>query len=288
MLSLNLSVDYKTKPGVLKNACLRIETGEIVGLAGQSGSGKSTLSMAVLGLLGRGSAKVSGEVLFNGIDLLLASERELRSLRGREIALVLQSALSSLNPSMSVGKHLWEAWCAHSGESRKVWLARVMQLLNDVGLPAAEEFLKRYPRELSVGIAQRVLIAMSVLHRPGLLIADEPTSALDLITQAETLKLFQQMNQQFGTAILFISHDLLSVASLCQRVAILHEGAIVESGPTAKVFSKPLHPYTRSLMGALPGLPPIEASATSDLLNLAFGADTDTVKDAERVSREPR
>ncbi len=275
LLSVCITVSYRNKPLVLRDAVLELAPGEIVGLAGQSGSGKSTMSLAILGLLSRRHAEVSGKVLFNGVDLLTASEKQLRSIRGQQIALVLQSALSALNPSMSVGGHLWEAWRAHSREGREIWLPRVQELLTEVSLPCDEAFLNRYPRELSVGIAQRVLIGMSVLHRPSLLIADEPTSALDVITQSETRKLFQRMNQRFGTAILFISHDLLSVAAMCERVAILHDGCVVETGPTAAVFAKPIHPYTASLIHALPGLP--QGNETMDLLNLATGLQsTDT------------
>ena len=258
-----------------------METGETVGLAGQSGSGKSTMALAILGLMDRRTAAVTGEVVFNGTDLLKASEKQMRGIRGKEISLVLQSALSSLNPAMTVGRHLWEAWRAHSADGRGLWRQRVFQLLADVSLPANDAFLERYPRELSVGIAQRVLIAMSVLHRPSLLIADEPTSALDLITQSETLKLFQGMNERFGTAILFISHDLLAVASLCRRVAILNEGTIVETGPTASVFANPKHPYTAKLIRSLPGLP--QAAATGDLLRLSAATQTFEVGTANSV-----
>ncbi len=284
LLSVNITAGYVGKPQVLLNACLRIEPGETVGLAGQSGSGKSTMALAILGLMNRRTAVVSGEVLFNGADLLKANEKQLRALRGKEIALVLQSALSSLNPSMTVGRHLWEAWRAHSAEGREKWRQRVFQLLDDVSLPSNEDFLAKYPRELSVGIAQRVLIAMSVLHEPSLLIADEPTSALDVITQSETLKLFKGMNERFGTAILFISHDLLAVASLCQRVAILNEGTIVETGPTASVFANPRHPYTGKLIRSLPGLP--QAAAVGDLLRLAAATQTEVVGFEETITRE--
>ena len=286
LLAVNLTVGYAGKPHVLRNACLELEPGETVGLAGQSGSGKSTMSLAILGLMNRRGATVSGEVLFNGVNLLKASEKQLRAIRGKEIALVLQSALSSLNPSMTVGRHLWEAWRAHSSESREVWLRRVFQLLNDVSLPSNEDFLKHYPRELSVGIAQRVLIAMSLLHRPSLLIADEPTSALDVITQSETLNLFKGMNRRFGTAILFISHDLLAVASLCERVAILHEGTIVETGATARVFANPRHAYTRKLIDALPGVP--QSCITGDLLQLVAATKSDPVLIREATAHEVR
>ena len=156
-----------------------------------------------------------------------------------------------------------------------------------MSLPTNEEFLKRYPRELSVGIAQRVLIAMSVLHRPSLLIADEPTSALDVITQSETLKLFQSMNERFGTAILFISHDLLSLGTLCHRVAILHEGTIVETGPTASVFSNPRHPYTTKLIRSLPAWPGA-IGATDDLLQLAAATALAAHGAEANISQEAR
>lgn len=261
LLSFSLSVDYPRQPGVLRNASLTMERGEAVALVGQSGSGKSTLALALLRLLEARGARVSGRAMFDGRDLLAATEREMRRIRGRKIGLVLQSALSSLNPMLTVGAQLREAWLAHcerggsAAERRQLWNARLEQVLAEVSLPRYPGFVKLYPSELSVGLAQRVLIAMAVLHRPALLIADEPTSALDVITQAEILRLFAGLNQRHSAAILFISHDLLSVAALCHRVAILKDGEIVEAGATAEIFQCPRHPYTRELIAALPRLP---------------------------------
>jgi ABC-type dipeptide/oligopeptide/nickel transport system ATPase component len=255
LLALKISVDYAGKPGALKNAALQIERGEVLGLVGQSGSGKSTLALAILRLLSPASTSCSGEILFQNRDLMKLSEQEMRRVRGREIGLVLQSPLSSLNPSLRVGTQLMEAWKAHAdGPSDK---AREYQLdvLRSVSLPAEESFLRRYPRQLSVGLAQRVLLAMSILHHPALLIADEPTSALDAITASEILQLFGRLNQDLRMTILFVSHDLLSIASLCHRVAILHEGEIVECAATEQIFRAPAHPYTRQLIAALPRNP---------------------------------
>lgn len=255
LLALNVSVDYAGKPGVLKNAALQIERGEVLGLVGQSGSGKSTLALAILRLLNPASARSTGEILFQNRDLMSLSEQEMRQVRGREIGLVLQSPLSSLNPSLRVGTQLMEAWRAHADGSSENARAYQLDVLKSVSLPADESFLRRYPRQLSVGLAQRVLVAMSILHRPSLLIADEPTSALDAITASEILQLFGQLNRELKMTILYVSHDLLSVASLCHRVAILHEGEIVECARTEQIFRSPAHAYTRRLIAALPRNP---------------------------------
>jgi len=253
LLSLNVSVDYAGKPGVLRNVTLELGRSEVLGLVGQSGSGKSTLAMAILRLLDP-KARSGGYIRFNGRDLMTLGERELRSMRGKEIALVLQSPMSALNPALRIGTQLREAWRCHGGSS-SAWPAHIWAVLQSVSLPADEAFLRKYPRELSVGLAQRVLIAMAILHRPALLIADEPTSALDVITQADILDLFARLSRELDMAILFISHDLLSVARLCDRVAILHGGEIVELAPTSEVFHAPRHPYTQQLIAALPSLP---------------------------------
>ena len=249
-LSLCLNMDYATKPGVLRNASLDMREGEVMGLIGHSGSGKSTIALSILRLLALKGGKASGAAWFRGRDLMRASEREMRSIRGREVGLVLQSPLSSLNPALRIGTQLGEAWRAHANGNGCGEALR--EALRSVSLPDNDEFLKRYPSQLSVGQAQRVLIAMAILHRPPLLIADEPTSALDPITQAEILALFAQLNRERNMAILYISHDLLSVASICHRIAILHEGEIVECASPEEVLHCPSHPYTRRLVDALP------------------------------------
>lgn len=252
LLSARLSVDYRNKPGVLKNLSLEIQRGEIVGLVGESGSGKSTLALALLQLLQLKGAKIHGEVLFQGENLLQKKASQLRDIRGRQMSVVLQSPLTSLNPALRIGTQLKEAWRAHARGTGNQCHAAISDALRSVTLPDDEEFLKRRPSQLSVGQGQRVIIAMAILHRPALMIADEATSALDMITQSEILSLFSRLNRELDMAILYISHDLLSVAALCHRVAILRDGEIVEcDGPDA-IFDSPRHPYTQRLIAALP------------------------------------
>jgi ABC-type glutathione transport system ATPase component len=233
---------------------LEIRQGEIAGLVGESGSGKSTFALCVLGLLGRKNARVRGNVLYRGQDLLAYNERQMRRVRGREIGVILQSAVSSLNPRLRLGTQLREAWLAHGSQAWEQAKHSVMQLLEELELPANDDFLRRFPGQVSVGQAQRILIAMAVMHKPPLLIADEPTSALDMVTRAEVLRLFARLNRQWNTAILYISHDLLSVASLCQRVSILKQGEIVEAASCERIFQRPAHSYTQALIGSLPRL----------------------------------
>jgi peptide/nickel transport system ATP-binding protein len=263
LLSARFSVGYAGRPPVLRDVQLEIGQGEVLGLVGQSGSGKSTLALTILGLLDRKRAHSEGTITFEDRDLLLLRESELRSLRGRKIALVLQSPLSSLNPALKIRTQLREAWRAHATGAIANGDSALRAALESVSLPSGDEFLKKYPSQMSVGQAQRVLIAMAVIHRPALLIADEATSALDVITQSEILALFRQLNRQTGTAILYISHDLASVAEICDRIAILHGGQIVECGTKEQVFSAPQHEYTRRLMAAIPRLPMASKAATS-------------------------
>ncbi|MGC2647051.1 MAG: ABC transporter ATP-binding protein [Candidatus Sulfotelmatobacter sp.] len=252
LLSARLSVRYGNKQPVLRDVEIAIQAGEVLGLVGQSGSGKSTLAMAILGLLDKKHSRSEGPIKFQDADILHLSEHELRQLRGRAISLVLQSPLASLNPALKIRTQLKEAWRAHASGTAADCANAIRTCLESVSLPSHDEFQRKYPSQMSVGQAQRVLIAMAILHRPALLIADEATSALDVITQAEILALFRELNRSTGMAILYISHDLASVAGICDRIAILDHGKIVECGTTAQIFSHPRHEYTQQLMAALP------------------------------------
>jgi ABC-type glutathione transport system ATPase component len=227
--------------------------GEVLGLVGQSGSGKSTLAMAVLGLLGR--ASVRGTVSVKGQNLIGRDERFMRHVRGRLVSLIPQAPVSALNPALRLETQMREAWIAHSRTPWKQQIGAVKDLLAQAGLPAGEDFLKRFPDQISIGQAQRVLIVMSLLHGPALVIADEPTSALDMITQREIRELIRRISVERDMSVLFISHDLLSIASVCRRVAILHEGVIVECGPIGDIIHRPQHRYTEQLVAAVPKWP---------------------------------
>jgi peptide/nickel transport system ATP-binding protein len=254
-LSAHLSVRYGDKPAILSDVEFEIHRREVLGLIGQSGSGKSTLALAILGLLDRKQAHAEGSIECDGYDLLKLREKDFRSWRGRKVALVLQSPLSSLNPALKIRTQLKEAWRAHASGSASDCDGAIRSALESVSLPSTDEFLRKYSSQMSIGQAQRVLIAVAVMHRPALLIADEATSALDVITQSEILRLFRQLNRSTGMAILYISHDLASVAGICDRVAILHQGRIVEVGTAEQVLSNPQHEYTQRLMAAMPKLP---------------------------------
>lgn len=235
---------------VLHDVECRIAPGEIVALVGLSGSGKSTLALSLLRLLRYRGGEVSGSIRLAGKDLLDLTEREMRALRGKAIGYVPQSPAAALNDRLRVRTLIEETWRAH--EAGKPTEDFVAKLLESVQLPAGREFLNRRAGELSTGQGQRLLIALGIMHRPPVLLADEPLSALDAITQAGVLQLFRQLNRSHETAMLFISHDLLSVASLGHRVEILHDGRIVESGPPNTIFAEPRHAFTRQLVQAIP------------------------------------
>ncbi len=238
LLAVDISADYPQKPGVLRDVRFSVAGGEIVGLIGQSGSGKSTIALAVLRLLELRGGAVRGEIRFAGRDLMACGERELRKIRGRDIGLVLQSPMSALNPALRIETQLHEAWRAHRPEPWADAKDSILELLRSMDLPADRDFLRRYPRHLSVGQAQRVVIAMAVMHGPKLLVADEATSALDPASRGEILDLFADLNRDRRMSMLYVSHDLESVARLCHTVGVLEQGRLVRWGPAAGLLSE--------------------------------------------------
>ncbi len=258
LLEVTLSVNYPGKPKILRDVAFSLYRGEVLGLVGLSGAGKSTIAQTILQTVRLRGAEVSGKLVFDGEDLLNARESRLRRIRGRRIGFIPQSPIASLNPALSLRIQFREAWEAHSKMPFTQIVPRIFELLQQVSLPGTHDFLRSYPSDLSVGLAQRVLIALAMLHSPDLVICDEPTSALDVITQAEILDLFRHLNRQTGMAMLYISHDLLSVAQLCHRVAVLYQGSLVEVGPTRQIFSDPQHEYTRRLVESIPSIESFE------------------------------
>ena len=255
LLEVSIRVDYPNRPLALRNIVFSMRRGEVLGLVGESGSGKSTIALALLRLLRWKGGRATGQVVFEGKDLMMTSDKEMEELRGSAIGLVLQCPMASLNPVLRVERQLGEAWLAHAKGTHSELDDAVNRALRRVGLPHEAEFRRRYPSQISVGQAQRVLIAMAAMHSPALLIADEPTSALDAVTQVEILSMFSTLNREMDTAVLYISHDLQSVATICHRIAILHAGEIVECGRTEVVLRHPLHPYTMELLACAPWLP---------------------------------
>jgi peptide/nickel transport system ATP-binding protein len=237
LLVVEISADYPEKPGVLERVNFTIHSGEILGLIGPSGSGKSTIALAVPRLLELRGGRIRGSIQFCGRDLMTCDASALRRIRGREIGWVPQSPMSALNPALRIETHLREAWRAHRSERWADARGPTRDLLIRMGLPADDGFLRRYPRQLSVGQAQRVVIAMAVMHRPKLLIADEATSSLDKASQDEILALFGTLNVELNMAILYVSHDLASVARLCHTVGILEAGRLIRCGPAARLLA---------------------------------------------------
>lgn len=250
LLRVNLEAGYHGKT-VLRDIRFELQRGEILGLVGTSGAGKSTLVLSLLGLLPWRGGRVRGEVELEGENLFALNDRRLRELRGRKIALIPQSPMTALNAAISLQSHFVEAWKAHEKPDRQAFDRRTQELLAEVQLPSDRDFLCRRPSQISVGQAQRVLIALALLHSPALIIADEPTSALDPVTQAQIVDLLRRLNRRHGTALLYVSHDLVSVLRLCDRVAILDSGTIVECLPVDQL-SRARHESTRALLGTLP------------------------------------
>ena len=231
---------------------LDMAAGERLGLVGESGSGKSVTALTVAGLIGRGKTKISGTVEFEGTNLLTCSRDTLRGLQGREISVVFQEPMTSLDPTMRVGKQIEESLLLHTKLSPAERKALALEAMASVELPEPEVCYKKYPHQLSGGQRQRAMIAAAIITRPKLLIADEPTTALDVTVQAQILKLLRRINAESGMGILFISHDLHVVRQLCTRVVVMQSGRVVEEGPTEQVYSAPREEYTKKLIAAIP------------------------------------
>ncbi len=251
----DLRTTFRTDEGPVRavdGIDLDLPAGRVLGLVGESGCGKSATALSVMGLA-PGSAAVEGSIRLDGAELVGAPERELRRLRGARMAMIFQDPMTSLNPVLTVGWQLEEAIRLHARVPRAAARERARAALAEVGIPSPDERLRAYPHELSGGMRQRVMIAMALLNRPDLLIADEPTTALDVTTQAQILALMADLRREVGAAVLLITHDLGVVAGLCDDVAVMYGGRIVERAPVDELFRAPQHPYTWGLLESLPG-----------------------------------
>jgi len=253
----DVSISYFTRAGETRAARdlnFVIKRGESLGLVGESGCGKSTVAYAVMRYLGRAGRLVSGQILFEGRDLYTMSEREIRKLRGGRMAMVYQEPMSSLNPVMTIERQLMEVAMLHEGVGEEQARARAREMLETVKLPDLPDAMKRYPHQISGGQQQRVIIAMSLMSNPALLVLDEPTTALDVTIQAGILDLIEELRERFNASILYISHDLGTVARICDKVGVMYFGELVELGPTLEVFKRPKADYTKKLLAAIPSL----------------------------------
>jgi oligopeptide transport system ATP-binding protein len=229
---------------------------ETLGIVGESGSGKTTVVRSLIHLLPGSKARVTGTVEFEGRNLVDLSERQMRRIRGREIAMIFQDPMSALNPVLRIGEQIEEALRAQSGLGRVKRRKRAVELLELVGVPAPDRRLRQYPHEFSGGMRQRVLIAIALAGNPKVLLADEPTTALDVTTQAQILALLRQLQRELGMSVILVTHNLAVVAEMCERVAVMYAGEIVESGTTEELLHRPRHPYTAGLVASLPAMQP--------------------------------
>jgi oligopeptide/dipeptide ABC transporter ATP-binding protein len=250
-----LKTSFRTRDGIVRavdGIDFHVDRGEIMGLVGESGCGKSVTSLSIMGLVGKPGRVDAGEILFDGTDLLKLKPSGMRKLRGDRISMIFQQPQSSLNPVWDVGRQIGEVLEIHRGMKRGAARARALELLRMVGIPDPSRRLTSYPHEMSGGMAQRVMIAMALACEPELLIADEPTTALDVTIQAQILDLMRNLREETGTAIILITHDLAVVAEMCDRVAVMYAGEIVEQSDVTSLFRRPRHPYTLGLIGSIP------------------------------------
>ncbi len=262
----------------LNGVSFSMDEGEVLGIVGESGSGKSVTAYSVMGLTAYPGKLIGGTINFNGHQIDKMSEKEMRKIRGNEVSIIFQDPMTSLNPVYTIGNQITEVICLHTGKSKKEAHDRAKELLELVGINEPAKRLKQYPHELSGGMRQRVMIAIALACEPKLLIADEPTTALDVTIQAQILELMQELRKKLGMSIIMITHDLGVVASMCERIAVMYAGHIVEYGTADEIFYEPKHEYTKGLIKSIPKLNvqeterliPIEGQPV-DLLNPPAG-----------------
>jgi len=253
----DLRTQFKTEDGFVKavdGVNFSVESGQTIGIVGESGCGKSVTCLTIMGLNESRNTESSGQVLFNGEEILGASRSHLRSLRGSEIAMIFQDPMTSLNPVHTVGRQLVETVLLHNDISKSTARERAVEALKEVGIPRADQRVDDYPHQFSGGMRQRAMIAMAMINDPKLLIADEPTTALDVTTQAQILALMKKLQEDHGTAIVMITHDLGVVAETADEVVVMYAAKVVERGTVDSIFNAPQHPYTWGLLGSLPRL----------------------------------
>lgn len=252
----NLTVSFKSESGYVRavnDVSFDIKQGEVVGLVGESGSGKSVTSFSVMRLLPKHNSRIdSGEIIYNGVDLLSVHEKKMTGIRGKDISMIFQEPMTSLNPVFTIGKQIGEVFKNHTSLDKNAIKDKTVDLLNRVGIPRANEIINDYPHQLSGGMRQRVMIAMAIALKPKILIADEPTTALDVTIQAQILELLRELAKEDNMAVLFISHNLGVIAQMCQKILVMYSGQIVEIADTSTVFKAPCHPYTKSLLDCIP------------------------------------
>ena len=252
-----LETQFPTGPGLVRavdGVSFAIARGEVLGLVGESGGGKSVTALSIMGLVPAPGRVAAGRILLGGENLLAKDAEAMRRVRGARIAMVFQEPMTSLNPVFSIGDQIVSAVRAHDGGSRRAAWARAVEMLDRVQVPSPEERARAYPHQLSGGLRQRAMIALALAAGPELLIADEPTTALDVTIQAQILDLLRHLQAERGMAVLMITHDLGVVAEICHRVAVIYAGRIVELAPVTSIFARPLHPYTRGLLGSIPSV----------------------------------
>ncbi|MFI0539964.1 ABC transporter ATP-binding protein [Streptomyces sp. WSLK1-3] len=254
----DLHVEFRTRDGVAKavnGVDYAVDAGETLAVLGESGSGKSVTAQAIMGILDMPPGRIAGgEIVFQGRDLLKLKEDERRKVRGAEMAMIFQDALSSLNPVLSVGDQLGEMFVVHRGMSKKDARAKAAELMDHVRIPAAKERVKDYPHQFSGGMRQRIMIAMALALEPALIIADEPTTALDVTVQAQVMELLAELQREYHMGLILITHDLGVVADVADRIAVMYAGRIVEQAPVHDIYKSPAHPYTRGLLDSIPRL----------------------------------